>query len=180
MARGTRLHSMCEDFVTGKIQSVPHEIQKIGPLLLSLQVAGAKAEEVWMLDRDWMPTDDQDKAWVKAIIDVHHVADGILHVKDYKSGQMYPDHLNQLELYGLIGLAKYPDVKRVDTSAVYIDVGYENNESTILPSMSIKLIDKWHTDAERMMVDEVYEPVPSPQNCRWCPYAKFKGGPCEY
>ena len=178
MSRGTRLHSMCEDFVNGVIPSVPHEIQKIGPLLLSLQVAGAKAEEVWLLDRDWKPTEDQDKAWVKAIIDVHHLTDNVLYVKDYKSGQMYPDHLNQLELYGLIGLAKFPDVKRVDTSAVYIDSGYEGNEGTLLPSMKTKLVNKWHQAAEEMMGDEVYEPKPG--NCKWCPYAKSKGGPCQY
>lgn len=181
MARGTRMHKMAEDFVMGLVPVVPHEIRKIGPILLELQMAQSKAEEIWLLDFDWNPVTDQNQAWVKAIIDVHHLTpDNVLVVKDYKSGQMYDDHVEQLELYGLMGLCKYPDVKRVDTSAVYMDLGHEGNDSTVLPQMKDKLIAKWHGLAETMMRDEVYEPTPSPRACGRCSFAKKKGGPCQY
>jgi len=179
MARGTRMHQMAEDFVTGKIERVPHEINKIGQLLLVLQSQKAQAEAVWMLDHEWKPTQDSGKAWVKAIVDVHYVLNDVLFVKDYKSGQMYDDHRNQLELYGLIGLCFYPEVKRVESSAVYMDTGHEGMEGSLIPAMKKKLIEKWQKDAEIMMSDEVYEPIPS-SACRWCPYAQSKGGPCQY
>lgn len=182
MSRGTRMHKMAEDFVTGAVDRVHSEIKKVGPLLQILKGMGAKAEAVWLVDKDWKRTDDPSQAWVKAIIDVHHDHDGVLYVKDYKSGQMYDDHRNQLELYGILGLCLYPDVKRVETSAVYMDTGFEGMEGSIIRPMLPKMIAKWHEQAVIMMTDEVYEPKPGP-GCRaygGCFYSKAKGGPCQY
>lgn len=179
MTRGTRMHSMAEDYLNGKITYVPTEIKRIGPLLTLLQGLNAKAEEVWLLDKDWKPTLDQDKAWVKCIIDVHYVLNGVLYVKDYKSGRMYDSHRDQLELYGLVGLQKYPEVSRVETSAVYIDTGHEGMEGSIIPAMSLKMMARWQADAEKMMEDNDYQPCPG-NACRWCDYKKERGGPCMY
>jgi hypothetical protein len=170
---------MCEDYVLGKITYVPTEIKRVGPLLQQLQILGAKAEDVWLLDKDWNPTDDQSKAWVKAIIDVHYVGGDILYVKDYKSGQMYDSHRNQLELYGIMGLLKYPEVKRVETSAVYLDTGHEGMEGSLIRAMLPKTIAKWETDAVKMMSDNNFEPCPG-NACRWCDYKKSRNGPCLY
>jgi hypothetical protein len=179
MDRGTRMHTMCEDYVLGKITYVPTEIKRVGPLLQQLQSLGAKAEDVWLLDKDWNATDDLSKAWVKAIIDVHYVGGDILYVKDYKSGQMYDSHRNQLELYGIMGLMKYPEVKRVETSAVYLDTGHEGMDGSLIRAMLPKTIAKWETDAIKMMSDNDFDPCPG-NACRWCDYKKAKGGPCLY
>lgn len=179
MTRGTRMHSMCEDYVNGKITYVPTEIKRVGPLLQQLNSLGAKSEEVWLLDKDWNATNDQSKAWVKAIIDVHYVLGDILFVKDYKSGQMYDSHRSQLELYGIMGLKKYPQVKRVETSAVYLDTGHEGMEGSLIHAMLPKTIEKWEKDAIKMMSDNDFEPCPG-NACRWCDYKKAKGGPCLY
>jgi hypothetical protein len=170
---------MAEEFVIGVVDAVHHEIKRIGPLLLMLKSLNAKTEDIWLLDSDWKPTEDPKKAWVKAIVDVHYLVNGVLYVKDYKSGQMYPDHRNQLELYALMGLRMYPDVKRVEFSAVYMDTGHEGAEGSLIPAMSEKMILSWDTDAKAMMADEVYEPKPGPA-CKWCPFTKAKGGPCAY
>lgn len=179
MTRGTRMHKMAEDFVTGAVDAVHSEIKKIGPLLQILKGQGAKAEAVWLLDHTWKPTPLSSEAWVKAIVDVHHDKDNVLYVKDHKSGQMYDDHRNQLELYGIIGLCVYPEAKRVETSAIYMDTGYEGAEGSIIRPMLPKLIEKWDKSARIMMTDEVYEASPG-RACNWCPYAKGKGGPCLY
>ncbi len=179
MSRGTRMHLMAEEFVNGTVQVVPSEIKNMGPTLLSLKGMGAKAEEVWLLDDKWNPVQDQSKAWIKAIIDVHYVLDDVLYVKDYKSGRMYPDHLNQLELYGLIGLKTFPEVKRVETSAIYMDLAHEGSQGSIIPQMLPKMIEPWDTEAKAMMGAESYEPTVSAA-CAWCPYSKRKGGPCEF
>lgn len=179
MARGTRMHLMAEEFVKGTAPAVHTEIQKIGPLLQMLIGYKAKTEEVWMLDRDWKPTQDSAKAWVKTIVDVHYIADDVLYVKDYKSGRTYPDHANQLELYGLVGLCSFPKITRVETSAVYMDTGHEGHQGSIIRAMLPKLVDRWEKDATAMMADDVHEPRPG-NACKWCPYAKSKGGPCAY
>jgi len=179
MSRGTRMHEMAENFVTGKDGAVHHEIRKIGPTLQLLKGLNAQAEAVWLLNEKWEPVDRSDDAWIKAIIDVHYTLDGVLFVKDYKSGQMYDDHRTQLELYGIIGLMVYPDVKRVETSAIYMDTGHEGMEGSIIRAMLPKMVEKWHKDAIIMMEDKIHEPKPS-NACRWCDYAKAKGGPCQY
>lgn len=180
MDRGTRMHKMAEDFVNGVVEVVPHEIYRIGPLLNQLRhTFKAKTEAVLMVDQNWQPTDDPDKAWCKTIIDVHYIYQDVLHVKDYKSGRMYDSHIEQLELYGIVGYCHYPDVKRIDTSAVYMDAGREGNEGSLLPAMIPKLIQKWDDDAKIMMADEEFIARPGKQKCAWCPYAKAKGGPCH-
>ena len=183
MARGTRMHLMAEEFVTGAITSVPREIQKIGPMLLSMMGMGAKAEEVWALNKNWTPVldpvNDSDQIWVKAIIDVHYVDGDVLHVKDYKSGQMYDSHREQLELYGLIGLRMYPTAKRVEMAAIYMDTGHEGMQGSLIRPMIEPIRDLWEVAAQAMMADEVYEERPGAA-CKWCPYAKSKGGPCRF
>lgn len=173
------MHSMAEDFVNGTIQTVPSEIKKIGSLLITLQSRKAQPEAVWLLDKEWKPVTHLDQTWIKAIVDVHYVSKDVLFIKDYKSGQMYDNHRDQLELYGIMGLQIYPDVNRVEYSAVYMDTGYEGMEGGLLRSMLPKMVKKWHEPAEAMFADTVFEPKVGPQ-CRWCPYAKAKGGPCEY
>lgn len=178
MDRGTRMHKMAEDFVTGAIDFVPNDIRKVGPSLLMYKNMGAKAEETWLLDKNWEPVTNQDDAWIKAIVDLHYFQSPVIYVKDHKSGQMYDSHREQLELYGLIGLKKYPEAKRAETAAIYMDTGHEGMDGTIIRAMMPKLIDKWHSGAIRMYEDNTYDPKPG--NCKWCTYAKDKGGPCQY
>jgi hypothetical protein len=92
---------------------------------------------------------------------------------------MYDSHRNQLELYGIMGLMKYPEVKRVETSAVYLDTGHEGMEGSLIRAMLPKTIAKWETDAVKMMSDNNFEPCPG-NACRWCDYKKSRNGPCLY
>ena len=179
MVRGTRLHSMAEEYVNGTLSRVPHEVSKIGLMLEDLKGKGAQAEAVWMLDSGWAPTLDPAAAWVKAIVDVHYLDGDTLHVKDYKSGREYPGHAGQLELYGLIGMQVYPAVRRVEVGAVYIDAGNEGAQGSLIRAMSPKLIKIWDDKARTMMADETYTPTPGGA-CRWCDFQKAKGGPCDY
>lgn len=179
MMRGTRLHKMAEEFLKGTVDRVAPEVQKIGPTLESLKSLGARSEETWLLDQRWEPVDDPNDAWVKAIIDVTYVAGNVLFVKDFKSGQMYENHRDQLELYSLMGLKKHPEVKRAESSAIYIDVGIEGMHGSVIPMMRDKMIQAWDAKATVMMEDKEYKPNPGNQ-CRWCPFSKSKGGPCQH
>jgi len=173
------MHAMAEDYVNGKINFCPAEIKKIGPLMETLKAQKAKTEEVWLLDKNWEPTDDPNKAWVKSIIDVHFLDGETLHVKDYKSGRMYDSHRGQLELYGIMGLLRYPEAKRVATSAIYMDDGFEGMDGSIIRAMLPKMIKVWEDKAQRMMTDDILAPNPG-SACRWCSYKKENGGPCVY
>lgn len=174
--RGTRLHSLCEDVVNGKLPHIPNDLRKIGLRLLDFQQRKANTEAVWLLDKEWKPADNEG-AWIKGIIDVHYVQDDVLHVVDYKSGQMYPEHVEQLELYAVMGMYLYPDVKRAEYSALYIDDGCHGAVGGVIRPMVDRLRDKWQASAEEMYNDQTFDPRPG-RACRWCAYKKSKGGPC--
>lgn len=178
--RGTRLHKMAEDFMRDNIQRIPHEIQKLGPAITILKTQNAIPEEAWMVDKDWKTTEDKSNARIKAVIDVHYRLGDVVYLKDYKSGQMYDDHRNQLELYGILALCRYPDAKRVDTSALYIDTGYEGMQGSIIRQMLPALKNTWEGKIIKIEQDDVFEPKPEKRKCDWCAFQKRKGGPCQY
>ena len=179
MERGTLLHSMAEDYMNEPAMPVPFELKKIGKTLDGLKQKRAKAEVIWLVDRSWAPVTEPKKAWVKAIVDVHHVdeTEGVLHLADYKSGREYPSHRTQLELYSILGLLQYPHLQRAESEAIYIDGGFSASHGSIIRPMLPKLIEKWHEQATRMEEDTVFLGAPG-QACKWCPYAASKGGPC--
>jgi hypothetical protein len=168
---------MAEDYVTGKTTDVPFDLKKIGKQLRDLRGRLAVAEETWMVTKEWAPTMETNKAWVKAIVDVHYVDGSVLHIRDYKSGKEYPSHVDQLELYGIIGLQKFPGATRADTGAIYIDGGFDGCEGSIIRPMLPKLIEKWDQRARDMEADQTFVANPG-WKCQYCPYAQGKGGPC--
>lgn len=179
MARGTRLHGLCEDYMVTPGAPVHYDVRKIGRELDRLRTAGAKAEQVWLADKEWTSVTLQTQAWVKAIVDVHYLDGDVLHLYDYKSGREYPTHRDQLELYSILGLLKYPEAKRAESGAIYIDGGYTAAESSIIRAMLPPLIAKWDAQAKEMETDEQF--IPSPGSaCRWCPYKATEGGPCIF
>lgn len=176
MVRGSRLHSVCEDYLNHKTPALPWELQKASLQIDDLKRKGAIAEAVWTLDKHWLPS---DPPWVKAIVDVHYVVNDILHVLDFKSGREYPEHRDQLELYALVGLYKYPLVKRAEYSALYLDTGHVSNDGALLRGdmMDHKTV-QWTDRAKKLMEDDEFKPTPG-GGCRWCDYHAKKGGPCK-
>lgn len=176
MERGTRLHQMAEDYMR-ETGPVPYDLKKIGKTLDELRQQSAIPEQVWLVDRDWRPVEDPRSAWVKAIVDVHHIDGSVLHLADYKSGREYPSHRSQLELYSILGLLKYDMAQRAESRAIYIDGGFSGSEGSIIREMLPKLIEKWTIKAERMENDNDFIAAPG-SSCRWCPYRSSVGGPC--
>ena len=177
MERGTRLHSLAEDYLNTPEMPIPYDLRKIGPILDRQKQAGGKAEVIWLVNEKWEPVEDQKDAKVKAIVDCHYVAGEVLHVDDYKSGREYPSHRSQLELYSILGLLKYPLAGRAESAAIYIDGGYSGQDASIIRAMLPHLIDKWSTKIERLESDDDFIANPG-SGCRWCPYRKSIGGPC--
>jgi hypothetical protein len=179
MSRGTRLHKLCEDYMRDHTRTapVPYDVRKIGVKLYQYRQRGAKAEETWLLDHHWEPVVDQGRAKVKAIVDLHYMDGDVLHVYDYKSGRQYPSHTDQLELYSVIGLLKYPSAKRVESGAVYIDSGVTGAEGSIIREMLPHYLKRWDGYIGRMEADSGFEPTPG-NHCGRCDHSRFNGGPC--
>jgi hypothetical protein len=165
---------------------VPYDLKKIGRILDELRNKRSSAEAMWCVDRQWAPLPPSPDGstpkgtWCKAIVDVHNRDGAILHLKDYKSGREYPaSHREQLELYSVVGLLHHPDAKRAESTAVYIDGGYESCDGSIIREMLPKLIEKWTHRAIAIEQDTTFEPKPMKQKCSWCAFASGKGGPCD-
>lgn len=181
--RGTRLHLACEDFLNGKLPfaQLPVELYPIRDFLSIYKQLEAKAEEVWLVDRDWniqYPHEEDENTLIKAVVDIHYVLDGSLYVIDLKSGKEYPEHKDQLQLYAVMGLLKYPDVSQVVTSALYLCGVGEVTTYTRDQLEGLKMF--WNARALLQINAKSYPATPSASACRWCAYAKSKSGPCEH
>lgn len=178
MMRGSRLHKACEDYLNGHSPALPWELKRVVRAIDELKQRGAKSEQTWLLDKDWSPVDDQSKAWIKSIVDVHYLDGSVLHVIDFKSGKEYPEHRDQLELYAIKGLKVYPEVKRAEYKAMYLDTGHTSNEGSLIRDMLPGKIDYWHSRAIRIWEDKEFAPNPG-RRCQWCDYSAAKRGPCQ-
>lgn len=182
--RGTRLHTACELFLKGKLppDKLPVDFWRIKPQMLELQKRKAKTEEVWCVDRNWNMVSeiDEENIFIKAIVDIHFTEGrDVLHVKDLKTGRIYPHHVDQLQIYGLIGMSRYPRIKRVKVSGLYVDQGKEDHVAEYDRKMQKLLQHHWTERALAVLQDEEFKANPSEENCQWCSFnQKRKGGPC--
>ena len=178
MMRGTRLHKLAEDYMGNADMAVPYDIKKIGLKIYQLRQYGAKPEAVWMVTKDWLPTESPAHARLKAIIDVHWLDKDVLRLHDYKSGREYPSHSDQLELYSAVGLCQFPHARRADGSAIYIDSGKEGAERGIIREMLPHILKRWTTYLDTIDSDVEFRPTAG-GHCKRCSYGISKGGPCE-
>lgn len=177
MERGTRLHSLAEDYLNEPGAPVPYDLRRIARELDAAKMAGAKAEAVFLVDKDWNPCADQSKAKMKGIVDYHWIQDNVLHIRDLKSGREYPTHRSQLELYSVLGLLQYPHIERAESAAVYIDGGYQGQDGSIIRGMLPHIVDKWQAKIIRIEADNDFVANPG-SACRWCSFKASNGGPC--
>jgi len=152
----------------------------LGPELERMKQTGWKSEEVWLADKGWFPVFMEEEAWIKAVVDLHYLDGDILDIRDLKSGRRYPEHADQLQIYALMGMKRFPDIKRVDVSAWYIDEGgASGHQASYMPAMFDYYAAGWNELALRMFADQTFTATPSKSVCRWCPFRASKGGPCE-
>lgn len=180
--RGSRLHKNVEDYIktTNDIVVLEQDLRPLGPELERMKNNGWLSEEVWLADRAWLPVIDESLAYVKSIIDLHHLEGDILEIVDLKSGKRYPEHEEQLQIYAMLGIKRYPRAKRVDVKAWYVDEGGAyGHQASYLPQMFDHYAAQWDEIAARMFKDVDFVPTPSVNACRYCPFKVSRGGPCE-
>lgn len=178
MDRGTEIHLTCENYLLGTGDLHP----EIGPawrnLLSGLRHFEAKPEEQWEVAEGWHPLEPGESVWLRAKIDAHYFpSQDTLHVIDYKTGKPYRENMEQVEVYALLGFAKFDDVQNVVGELWYLD-HEEPHEKTFHRSQAPKLARKWEQRAGRLLGAVKYPPRLN-RFCNWCPYNADKGGPCH-
>jgi hypothetical protein len=181
MQRGTDIHQTCEDYLLGKvgIEGLHREIpQSWRNLISGLKHFEATPEEQWEVDDGWNALDaTSGPLWLRAKIDAHYLPSAdTLHVIDYKTGRPYTSNMEQVEVYALLGFAKFDDVQTVIGELWYLD-HEEPHEKAFHRNQASKLARKWKQRAGRLLGAVEYPPQPN-RFCNWCPYNAEKGGPC--
>jgi len=193
LSRGTMLHGLCEEYVTGD-GKLPPQMKNVATQLKGLRRTYREGlttiEEDLVFRVDWAPTGKSEKgAWLRARLDVLTVRAGHAQVIDWKSGGIdkrtgqvkdNPAYRDQLEIYACAVLSAKPAVEEVEAFLVFIDAPAGKNVVTVggtarradLPALQ----KKWAGRARGMLSDTLFAPRPG-FSCRWCPFGRAKGGP---
>lgn len=184
LIRGEEIHLAAEKFLRGTARKLHAALAGFADEFKALKKAKATPEGKWGFTLRWEPCafDDWDRCWLRVVLDAHYRASKTkAKVIDYKTGRIYGDNADQLELYALGGFAHYPEVEEIDTELWYLDQGLILPEKggTFRRPQVVKLQRKWRERAAPMLLDRKFVPRPG-EHCARCDYAARRGGPCEF
>lgn len=185
-ARGDAIHKEAAHFITTPDAPFPASLAKFDALMWELHDMPADVkvvEQQWAFDRKWRPTGWFDRGtgttWFRNILDAGVVyPDHSGDVIDHKTGKEYEKNAEQRELNAVSMLQRYPHLEVVTSRMWYLDSGVER-EVTIGRHELPKLVAKWEKRADAMFNEKVWAPRPN-EKCKWCDFAKSKGGPCKF
>jgi ATP-dependent exoDNAse (exonuclease V) beta subunit len=191
MKNGLRVHKLAEDFVIGKIQTLPKELSKHAEFFRAMRKLYAAGDPGLMVEgelafrKDWSPCGWFDKdCWLRVKCDIVYEFDGDIHIGDVKTGSYKTfqkgAYLTQLSLYSLALLLKYPE-RRVIPRLMYVDHGFDfpdTFEIVYTASDLPRLKKEWLKRVSPMLKDKKFLPTPN-RLCGWCAYHKHKGGQCD-
>ena len=185
--RGTRIHNLAEDFVSGKLTVFPKELRAFQPEFEKLQrlyaTAQVSLEGEWGMNRDWEPTGWQAKdVWQRSKLDaLVSLSATEAVVIDYKTGKMFSNevaHNEQGQLYQLDTFLRHPELEVVHVEFWYLDQD-EIKRTKYLRSQGLRFKAFWNKRAETMTAATEFPPNPNVYSCRWCQYGRWGTGHCE-
>ena len=183
--RGTQIHQEAEDYVCGKA-AFTHNLRFFHTDLAALAKHYAEGrvvcEEEWAFDNDWNPAAWRE-GWLRlkcdavCFLDDTHVA-----VIDYKTGKRFGNeikHAEQLQLYAICALLRYPKAEQVTCELWYLD---QNELASFVMKRSqlgkyLKLYDR---RGQAFTSEEEFKPTANIHSCKYCPYRPDKQGDCVY
>jgi len=195
LARGSHIHELAQVFAQKSRRSrCPPELATFEAEFRVLQAnrATLAVEQQWCFNREWRRTGwFDDDAWLRVVVDASWTGDRPqgpgaaplrrLTVIDHKTGKVYGEHDEQLDLYALAGFLQDDAVDEVEVQFWYLDQGVQKPDQARVFSRGDvpALKKKWASATRAMLADTVFRPRPS-KSCTWCAFSKGKGGPCRY
>lgn len=179
--RGLDAHQETEDFLLGKRDDVTIDCLKHyeGWFSTLRDTGKCQPELEWNYDPHWKPLDFKDKenGLIRGVTDLVMIFDDIGHVKEWKTGQMYPEHDMQRNIYGLTTLLAFPEIKEVHVDTVYFDL--QENKKVVYPRNMLGSY-KWLWERKCKTINALQDfPMRPSWKCRFCPYSKeHNGGTC--
>lgn len=187
-SRGTRIHSLFEQVMNTKepvevTVEEPCDEEIVVPyndFLINIAVQGAVAEATLAITADWTPAPNKEAIWATGILDGKLVRDNEAYIWDWKTGKKYDTHEDQGLFYAGLTFANFPEVERVYPTFVYVDeqrnwpLG-ELTRDEHFPQIQ----ENFNARAHMISIDDMYAANPG-WHCRYCAYAKARGGPCQF
>lgn len=167
-ARGTDIHETIEHYLKGERGDVHREVSFSWFLqIVELKELGAVAEEAWEFSAGWHPVDKKHPLWVRSKIDTHYFeTPTTLHIIDYKTGRIYASNVDQLDVYALMGFAKFDKVETIKGSLWYLDHG-EPHDKTYSREDAERLSRRWDQRADELLGATRFPAKPN-KFCKWC------------
>lgn len=184
MERGSHIHKLAEDFVKLKQKTLPEELKMFAREFKKLQKLDTRTEDRWAFDMNWVPCEFFDSnTWLRMVADAQHVKvlksdEERMTVIDYKTGRIYGDNQDQMQLYAVGVFHRFPAVQKVKVELWYIDSG-DIIELEFNRSQAEELRQQWEERIKPMMTDTQFAPRPN-RFCAKCHFRKANGGPCEF
>jgi hypothetical protein len=176
--RGTRLHEAAEKYVHGGVELVPelaqyfqHEFVRARELFKD---GKATTEGDWGFNRAWEPVAWMSSdVWLRVKCDlVVNMSESELVVIDYKSGKRFGNelkHAEQMHLYVVSSLCRFPKTKKVTTELWYLDQN-ELATMTYTREQGLRFLTSFERRGDHFVACADFPPNPSTHTCRFCPY----------
>jgi hypothetical protein len=182
--RGTRIHEAMERYIKGGVELIPElesfatEIKKAR----EVYAAGkASTEGEWAFTKNWEPV-----AWMSQDVYIRIKCDLVVWIDpteavvvDLKSGKRFGNeikHGEQMQLYAIGTVLKYPKVKKVTTELWYSDID-ELKQLTYTREQALRFVPNYERRLNTMIDARDFPPSPNVFSCKWCPYKPVdKGG----
>ena len=157
MDRGTRIHQLAQDFVEGKCKAIPEELKLFAAPFKMLRKHEAECELEWGFTVAWQPCDYMGKdIWLRVKTDaIFGDPKDTLVIVDHKTGRIYDDHREQLQLYALAGFIRNPEAKKIVAQDWYLDQDAVTEE-VFEVSQKEELRKTWERNIYFMLHDTIF------------------------
>lgn len=185
--RGVSQHAIIEAYFKGQSDTLPSDLAHYTSWFDTLRGHVHTAELQLALLEGWVSCAWEDPAaWWKGVLDLLVRRDGTAWLFDWKTGKVYPDHVDQKELYAIAVFLTYPDIQKIIAHHVYLDLHQQTMHEFTREQLPM-LIAKWNAKlVPYMQALGSYERGDDPESffvtnpsylCNYCPYSK---APCPH
>jgi hypothetical protein len=174
--RGTDIHGRIEAFLKGEAE-MPPQVEFGTHLINDMKVRNFMSEVQFTVDREWQLA-PYEKGWITSYVDSYLLDDQSIEMGEWKTGKVYDNHEEQRNIYLTLSLSCTPVADKAVISTIYLDQGVKTDLHMARNDLQTHQ-DHWAKKIEPIEVDTFFSPRPG-QHCKWCGFAKSKGGPCAH
>lgn len=189
--RGTIIHQAAEDFVRGKIDELPNELENVRSRVVWLREEFPKGsvtlEQDWGIDPDWQPTGWwDDNVWGRMKLDAFIREDeSSAELWDYKSGKKFGNeikHGGQAQTYAIGSFMRFPELEFITCRFLYTDISGDNEfVKRYTRAQAMIFLPRVTQRALAQTRAKEFPPRPSKFTCGYCPYGTQRGnGSCPW